>query len=129
MHIEARLTTTGGKHHTISWNSNTVRDLSVTVLHTEAHCLAHRNCMNHSHLTVGVVSSCLEALCVSTVMTETSLLAHGGCQSVNWCDERLGVIIHLELALVPKLRQLLVPAMTQFIVSKPLEWMNNPHSA
>ena len=102
VHIVARLTMTGGKHHTISWNSNTVRALSVTVLRTKEYCEAHGNCMNHSYLTLGVVSSCLETLCVSTVMTETSLLAHGGCQSVNWCDECLGVIIQPGAGLGPE---------------------------
>ena len=111
MHIEARLTTTGGLDDPVSWNNNTVRDLSVTVLRTKEHCLAHGVSSIRFTLALSVASSCLETLCVRAVVAETGLLAHGGYSPQSLFSgvwQTFGVYIHLQLSAVPHLRQLLV---------------------
>ena len=99
VHIEARLTNTLGVDDTIYWNNKTVRDLSVTVLRTKEHCLAHGNRWNNLRLALGVTSSCLKTLCVRAVVAETGLLIF---------NPGLGVFVDLQLTSVPELCQLLV---------------------
>ena len=107
VHIEARLTTTRSSDHPVVWSNKTVRDLCVTVLRTQEHCLAHGHCDDHRILALGVASSCLETLCVRAVVAETGLLAHRGHGSHRSIGT-VGVCIDLQLTSVPELRQLLV---------------------
>ena len=108
VHLEARLTTTWGVDCPISWNSDTVRDLSVTVLRSTGHCLAHGDEPYHHQLELDVESSCLETLCVRAVMAETGLLACRGHDPTRFGHEPLGSCLDLGLDSVPALRQLLV---------------------
>ena len=107
VHIEARLTTTRSFDHPVVWNNKTVRDLSITVLRTQEHCLAHGHSNNHRILALGVASSCLETLCVRAVVAETGLLAHRGHGSHSFIGA-VGICICLQLTAVPELHQLLV---------------------
>ena len=106
VHIEARLTTTRGLNP-VTWNNTSVRDLSVTVLRTKEHCLAHGESDNHNILALGVASSSLQTLRMRAIVAETGLLAHGGSGSGR-LDDPVGVYIDLQLNAVPELRQLLV---------------------
>ena len=105
MHIETRLTVKRSAHYSFYWDNKTVRDLSVTVLPTKEHCLLYGG-RYPSSLMMGVVSSCLETLCVMAVVAETGLLAcrADGPHTLLVC---VGVSVDLQLASVPKLRQLL----------------------
>ena len=106
VHIEARLTATMGWFDCIHWNNTTVRNLSVTVLRSEGHCLEHwdQECYQ---LVLDVASSCLETFCVRAVIAETGLLIYRDGPTI-FNQKSLGVLIDLGLGPVPALRQLLV---------------------
>ena len=104
VHIEARLTTTLGWEDSIHWNNDTVRDLSVAVLRTKDHYLAHGNRNDLNMLALGVASSCLATLRVRAIVAGTGLLAYGAKKSSN----PGGFYMNLQLTSTPELRQLLV---------------------